>query len=349
MAPQLISVIGCLHTDCYMMIDRVPERGESLAAKQYREVLGGKGANSAIAAYRSCHARPPDGIVPVEERVDEDNDEEIEVCMIGAVGDDEYGPPFFSQLRKNGVDVSGIRQMAGQKTGVSFVLVEVAGGDNRCTFANNANDAWTVEDFTDIKSLACGRPPDLIIAQLEIKRAVVEQMIETAGEAGIEFLLNAAPASSILGSHYPLITHLLVNETEAATLTGRDVDEVDKDSWQEIADYFLEKGVKNVVLTLGANGAFFARTRDSSHVPASRVKTVDCTGAGDTFTGTYASDYLRQKRSGQWDLQAAVRRACRAAALITTQIGAQEGIPWMDEIDNFEDPSEVATEASEEL
>ncbi|KAH0835214.1 ribokinase [Fonsecaea monophora] len=355
MAPRLISVVGSLHVDRIMITDRIPDRGESYKARQYHETLGGKGANSAIAVYRSSHARPSEGkLTSSDERIDYSNGKEIEVCMIGAVGDDKYAQMFEDALQENGVDVSRLQKVDGP-TGISFVLVESANGENRCIFASNANDALSVDYFANLDSLANGRPPDLVIAQMEIDRTVVEQMIETAGAAGIEFLLNAAPANYILSHYYPLITHLLVNETEAATMSGREVEEVNEETWQEITEYFLGKGVTNVVLTLGARGAFFGRADEFGHVPAFKVDV----NLRDTFTGAYATDYLRQKQMGQWDIREAVVRACKAAALTITHLGAQEGIPWMDEIDNFEEhelsragleaASQSATSASEEL
>jgi ribokinase len=278
MAPQLLSVIGCLHTDHIMLVKEIPAQGESMGAKQYYEALGGKGANSAIAAYRASHTRPPDGVVSEEQRVDESDENEIEVCMIGAVGDDESGQKLTDELQRNGVDVSGVRQVAGKKSGISFVLVEAKTGENRCTFSNNANDSLTVDDFGDVEGLGNGRQPDLIITQMELDRAVVEKLIETAGEAEIDLLLNAAPANALLRRLYPYVTHLLVNEQEAATMSGEE--EVTKDTWEEIADYFLDCGAKNVVLTLGAGGAYFAGSDDRGHVPACKVDVVDCTGAG---------------------------------------------------------------------
>ncbi|OAL31392.1 hypothetical protein AYO22_00984 [Fonsecaea multimorphosa] len=280
MAPRLISVIGCLHVDRIMITDHIPERGESYRAKRYHEALGGKGANSAIAAYRSCHARPPEGkLISFDERIDYSNENEIEVCMVGAVGDDQYAQMFEDALQENGVDVSRLQKVDGM-TGVSFVLVENATGENRCTFANNANDALTAGYFTNVDSLANGRRPDLVIAQMELDRSVVEQMIATAGAAGIEFLLNAAPALNILSRLYPFITHLLLNETEAATMSGREVEEVNDETWQEIVEEFLDQGVENVVITLGARGAFFGRADEFGHVNAFNVDVLDCTGAG---------------------------------------------------------------------
>ncbi|KAJ9611448.1 putative ribokinase [Cladophialophora chaetospira] len=173
-------------------------------------------------------------------------------------------------------------------------------------------------------------------------------MMKTAAEAKIDFLLNAAPANQILTRLYPFITHLLLSETEAATMSGRERDEVHKETWKEVTQDFLGRVAKNVVITLGAQGAYSAREGEYGHIPAFTVKVVDCTGAGDTFTGAYATEYLRQKRQGRWDIRAAVIYACKAAALTITKIGAQEGIPWMDEIQDFHGPADAPSRSFSE-
>lgn len=131
-----------------------------------------------------------------------------------------------------------------------------------------------------VENLAHGPRPDLVIAQMEIRKEVVQQMIETVGKAGIDFLLNAAPADPITIRSYRYITHLLVNESEAAILSGRDLEEVNQDTWPEIAQEFLDLNVKNVVITLGAKGAYYATTTESDHVPGYKVNVIDSTGAG---------------------------------------------------------------------
>jgi ribokinase len=115
---------------------------------------------------------------------------------------------------------------------------------------------------------------------MEITKDVVEVMIETAGKAGIDFCLNAAPATPIGKRFYSHLTHLLVNESEAAIMSGRDRDGVNEDSWPTIAQEFLNRGVKNVVITLGAKGAFYANADGSAHCPAYKVIVKDTTGAG---------------------------------------------------------------------
>lgn len=105
-------------------------------------------------------------------------------------------------------------------------------------------------------------------------------MMETAGEAGIDFCLNAAPATPIGERFYRRLTHLLVNESEAAIIFGRDRDEVNKESWPVIAREFLNRGVENVVITLDAKGAFYANATGSAHCPAFDVNVEDTTGVG---------------------------------------------------------------------
>lgn len=299
MAPRIISIIGGLDADLIMITNRVPEGGESMLANDYHEALGGKGANSAIATYRTCHRRPPEsnGTAEAPEEpstvaankgiyaslkppVNEDDNDDIQVRMVGAVGDDKYADLFHVELKKNGVEVSGLITIPGVRSSVCFVIVEHYTGENRCLFTYGATGAWKEENFMKVEDLAHGPRPDLVVAQMEIRKEVVEQMIETAGKAGIDFLLNAAPANPITTRSYRYITHLLVNESEAAIMSGRDLVEVNEDTWPEIAQEFLNRGVKNVVITLGAKGAYYATTTDSDHVPGYKVNVVDSTGAG---------------------------------------------------------------------
>lgn len=272
MAPQTIAVIGGLDADLIMVASRIPNRGESVLANEYLEALVGKGANSAIAAYRTCHKKPLE-----DERTTENN---IQVKMIGAVGDDRYGENFIFELNKNGVDVSGIVVVPNMPSSICFVMVEHLTRENRCLFTLGATAIWKKEDFMNVEQLGGGIRPDLVVAQMEIDKEVVETMIETAGKAGIEFCLNAAPATSIGERFYRHLTHLLVNESEAAIMSGRHRDEVTEETWPIIAQEFLNRGVKNVVITLGTKGAFYANATESDHCPAFNVKVEDTTGAG---------------------------------------------------------------------
>ncbi|EAQ91096.1 hypothetical protein CHGG_03031 [Chaetomium globosum CBS 148.51] len=234
MAPQTIAVIGGLDADLIMISSRIPGPGESVLANEYIEALGGKGANFAIAAYRTCHKRPVQDDEAAVEGLSLAYDG-IEVKMIGAVGDDQYGGKFIVELNKNGIDTSGIVTVPDTRSSVCFVMVEHLTRENRCLFSLGATATWKKEHFRNAEQLGGG-------AQMEITKDVVE--------------------------------------SKAAIVSGRERDEVNEDSWPTIAQEFLHRGVKNVVITLGARGAFYANEDGSAHCPAYEVVVRDTTGAG---------------------------------------------------------------------
>lgn len=205
MVSQTIAVIGGLDADLIMIASRIPEGGESVLANEYLEALGGKGANSAIATYRTCHKRslvnkrttengvlekPTDGdhaaIATNEQQlaIDSSGEDNIQVKMIGAVGDDRYGKEFIVELNKNGVDASDVATVPNTRSSVCFVMVEHSTRENRCLFTLGATAIWKKEDFVNAEQLGGGIRPDLVVAQMEIDKEVVEIMIETAGTAG---------------------------------------------------------------------------------------------------------------------------------------------------------------------
>jgi ribokinase len=299
MTTKTISMIGGLDYDLIMIANRIPNAGESLQANQYLEALGGKGANSAIATYRTCHKQPKDAHDTAEADTSKSMSDaavaeqpssnveaakkpllEINVRMVGAVGDDKYGERFYSELAKNGVDCTGLVTIPDTQSSICFVMVENDTRENRCLCTLGATASWKKDDFQRVEQLGHGLRPDLCVAQMEIDKEVVEQMIETAGRANVDFILNAAPANPVAKHTYQWITHLLINESEAATMSGRDLREVNEDTWDIICQEFLNRGVKNVVITLGAKGAYFANATHRGHALAHQVDVVDTTGAG---------------------------------------------------------------------
>jgi len=282
MGPRTISVIGYIDMDFTMATPRLPDVGGSLQAKEYSASPGGKGANAAVAAFRSVHKKARHGDTAGQIHLEYPYEgEDIQIRMIGAVGQDGNGPLAVQNLKENGVDISGVKVLAGEMTGICFCMVDSYTGENRLLFTLGATATIEPEEFMTPESLGNGVIPDLIISQLECRIRTVEQMIKTAGEAGIDVLLNAAPAAQILPETYQYLTHLIVNETEAAMLSGREVENVVKETWLEIAEEFLFWKVKNVVITLGAQGAFYATANGKNgHVPAEKVTVLDVTGAG---------------------------------------------------------------------
>ncbi|KAF2028273.1 Ribokinase-like protein [Setomelanomma holmii] len=307
MPPKIISVIGGLDYDLIMMANRIPNVGESVLANEYLEAPGGKGANTALAAYRSCHQKPHDP------------------RPIPAKGWTSDKP---SDDAHRNVDMDA--QLLSSTTSRDKIEVDVRmrllrhdrrpyQKKNRCLFTHGATTTWGTEDFLRIEDLGCGMRPDICVAQMGIQKEVVEQMIETA-------------------ECYKWVTHLIMNESEAAIMSGRELGEVNEDIWPIICQEFLSRGVKNVVITLGAQGAYYATATERGYCPGYDVEVVDSTGADDTFIGVYALECIRQKEHGPWKIEQAVARANKAAAIAILRLGAQRGIPWSDEIDKLDAP-----------
>jgi ribokinase len=292
MSPKTIAVIGALDADLIMVTSRIPDRGESVCANHCQEALGGKGANSVIATYRTCHQRPrsagetlpDDPLIVATEQLTVGGEDDVQVKMIRAVGDDRYGERFIAELNKNGVNASGITTVPNTSSSICFVMVEDQTRENRYLFMPGSTATWREEDFVDAQQLGGGTRPDLVLAQMEIHKEVVETMLMASGKAGIDFCLKAAPAIPISKRLYRHLTHFLVNESEAAIMSGRERDEVNLETWPTIAQEFLSCGLRNVVITLGAKGAFYANAEGSGHCPAFDVQVEDTTGAGYVFS-----------------------------------------------------------------
>ena len=287
MPPSTIVIVGALNTDLVTVTDRVPDVGETLVAKHYSEHFGGKGANTSIAAYRLSHNKPGarnissygDSISPIED---------IRIRMIGRVGDDARGRPLIDNLKKNGVDASGVQKIGGEMTGVCIALVESESGDsgvgaNRLLIHAGANHSFKAAEFKRWESFGGSSKPDLLISQLEIPRDVVTQILETASRSGIETLLNPSPVDWLPSEIYETVAHVVVNETEAKTLRLRRTEWLDDEkSWARAAEDFITMGAKNVVITLGAKGAYYSTSLGGrGHVRAEpNIKVKDTTGAG---------------------------------------------------------------------
>ncbi|KZF20209.1 Ribokinase-like protein [Xylona heveae TC161] len=333
--PPTITVIGSLNSDLITRTSRIPAPGETLTAQSFDTGSGGKGANQAVACARLSR--------PSSSSNGPSSNSTVSVRMIGAVGDDIFGHGLISGMRADGIDMSGVAIKSDHKTGVAVITVEESTGENRIMLAPNANYTLRPEDFTSIPSPP---KPDLIVLQLEIPLATVLAILSAAQKEGIPVLLNPAPAVDLPADAYPKLTHLVLNETEAALLSGQkdlggEEEEADLSKIPAIAESFVRRGVRNVIVTLGSKGVYFA-TREGldGYIPAEKAQVVDTTAAGDTFVGAYAVEVVTQQHVGapdgdedkEFNIREAVTWANRAAAKTVERHGAQAAIPWADEV-----------------
>ena len=316
MAPKpTIAVIGSINIDLVTYTPRVPTGGETLTAHGFSVGLGGKGANQAVACAKV--SRPKDNV----------QDGTVDVKMVGAVGDDTYGGVITKGLKDVGIDTGDIYVREGEKTGASVIIVESETAQNRIMFCPQANATMRPEGFVEdlLHPL-----PDLLVLQMEIPLETVTQILTTAKRLGVPVLLNPAPALKFDDKYYSCIKHLIVNESEAAILSGcREEDLDSQEGRAKVANVFHDLGVEYVLITLGSRGVYYSVTgKTGAHVAAEKVAAVDTTAAGDTFVGVYAVEAVK----GQFDIEQAVQLANRAASRTVLKKGAQESIPWRDEL-----------------
>ncbi|KAF2422207.1 Ribokinase-like protein [Tothia fuscella] len=323
--PKII-VIGSLNVDMVTTTSRVPEAGETLQATSFEVGWGGKGANQAVAAAKL-------------------GDSSTKVYMYGAVGDDVFGPQLIKGLRSDGVDNDGVKSLEGEKTGTAVILVEEESGENRILFTPGANHKLKVDD--DL--VPGGEYGDIAVFQLELPLDVVTHHIEKARSSGAVVIFNPAPAIELPESLFSKITHLIINETEAAILSGLPRDSISSTSdLDSISTAFIEKGVSSVIITLGAEGVYYQTSThvrekiSGKRIPAAKAKVVDTTAAGDTFVGGFAVEIARALdvpgKDGLDDQQKVVDKAVafaiRASGKTVEKAGAQKSIPSRSEVLN---------------
>ncbi|HSZ61704.1 MAG TPA: ribokinase [Terriglobales bacterium] len=287
-----IAVVGSANVDLTTFSDRFPEPGETIFGQKFDLGFGGKGANQAVAA-RLCGA---------------------EVFMVAKVGDDLFGPSTIKNFEKLGIDAAHVRQVSGVSSGVAPIFVDPS-GQNRIIVVKGANDELKPADVEAAAEML--KSVDCIVLQFEIPLETVYHTIKFARRNGIRCILNPAPAQPIDIQSIADLDYFIPNESEAFAISGIRVSDVDEA--KRCATKLLSSGVRRVLITLGVNGALLAGADGMEHVPAFSVKSVDSTGAGDAFIGSFAT-FLGE---GVPEIEA-VKRANLYAGLSTTGVGTQK-------------------------
>jgi ribokinase len=287
-----IAVVGSANVDLTTFTDEFPRPGETLFAPSFDLGFGGKGANQAVAA-RLCGA---------------------DVYMVARVGSDLFGPATIKNFEKLGIDAEHVKIVDGVASGVAPIFVEKS-GQNRILVVKGANDRLLPADVDAAAAML--KQADCIVMQFEIPLQTVFHTIRFAKEHGIKCILNPAPGQPVDLSQLAGLDYLVPNETEAEAIGGQPVKSLD--DAKRCAATLLEAGIRRVIITLGANGALLAGSEGMEHVPAFKVKTVDSTGAGDAFIGSFAvflGEGLEERD--------AVTKANLYAGLSTMGVGTQK-------------------------
>jgi ribokinase len=287
-----IAVVGSANIDLTTFTGRFPKPGETIFGDSFDLGFGGKGANQAVAS-RLCGA---------------------EVFMVARVGSDLFGPATIENFKKLGIDATHVRQVEGVSSGVAPIFVE-PNGQNRILVVKGANDRLKPADVDAAADLL--KTVDCMVLQFEIPLETVYYSVRIARENGIRCIVNPAPAQPVDLKALAGLDYFVPNESEAETITGMPVRNVD--DAKKCAEKLLAGGVKRVIITLGANGSLLAGRDGMEHIPAFAVKSIDSTGAGDAFIGSFAV-FLGEGLPEQ----EAIRRANLYAGLSTTGVGTQK-------------------------
>ena len=286
-----IVVVGSANIDLTTFTDQFPRPGETIFGREFHLGFGGKGANQAVAA-RLCGAR---------------------VSMVARVGDDLFGPATIQNFAARGISTGHVRITPGISSGVAPIFVDRS-GQNRILVVKGANDHLSPADVEAAAPLL--RTADSIVLQLEVPLETVYYTLRFAREHGIPSILNPAPGQPLNLAELANADYVIPNETEAEALGGMPVRNLEEA--RACALSLLERGVRRVIVTLGANGALRANDDGVQHVAPYAVEPLDTTGAGDAFIGSFAC-FL----AGGCGEAEAIARANVYAALSTLAVGTQ--------------------------
>ena len=299
----MITVLGSLNMDLVANVRVMPRIGETLIGNAYKQVPGGKGANQADAISKLGG----------------------KVQIIGMVGDDSFGRDLKESLNRDGVDVRYIKTDMNTPTGIAMIMVNDE-GDNSIVVVPGANFKLTPKDIDD--SLEAIEEGEIVVAQLETPIDTVRYTLKKAKELGKYSILNPAPAARLDDELIGYIDLLIPNETELEVLSGKAIEsELDIISAAKI---LIDKGVKELIVTMGEKGSLYINGNESRIYPAYRVKPVDTTAAGDSFIGGIAVALWQGKT-----MEESIQFATKVGALTVTKEGAQSSLPTLKEVEDF--------------
>lgn len=303
MRPKIV-VIGSSNTDMVVRTERMPQGGETVLGGEFVMVPGGKGANQAVCAAKLG----------------------ADVHFVAKIGDDVFGQASLDNFEKVGIDTKYVMKDPSVTSGVALIVVDKK-AENAIVVAPGANFALAPEDVESAKDVIAGA--DAVILQLEIPLETVERAINLASESGVKVVLNPAPMRSVSRELLSKVSVLVLNQHEAAQLLGKDGQGENIDA-ESSANELMQLGVECVVITLGSKGAYVASSGISTYIEPLKVKAVDTTAAGDTFTASLVCA-LAEKQS----LADAAVFAAKVAAITVTKVGAQISMPTRAEVDSF--------------
>ena len=297
-----ICVIGSLNMDLVVNVDKMPKPGQTIIGSNFKEVPGGKGANQAVAMARLNG----------------------NVSMIGKVGEDGFGQTLINSLKNDKVDTTYIKTTKGA-TGVALITVD-KNAQNSIVVSPGANFEVKEEDIDN--NIEAIKNSDIVVLQLETPLNTIKYALKKSKELNKYTILNPAPALKLDDEIIKNVDLLTPNETELEIISGVNI-ETEEDI-QKAAQIMIEKGVKELIVTLGSKGSLYINKEKSIFKKAYKVEAVDTTAAGDSYTAALAVALSKDK-----NIEEAMDFASKVGALSVLKEGAQSSLPTLEDVENF--------------
>lgn len=291
-----ILTIGSSNVDQTYYLDKFPSNGETVRALSSYVSPGGKGLNQCVAIARGGG----------------------DVTFLSAVGEDKKGEYIKEILRSENVNVH-IKSIPNEKTGTANILVD-SSGENQIIIVEGANGRINRKFIEDNCHYLIDT--DILVIQNEIEKTTTEYILELAGKRNKIILMNPAPKGIINPKYYKYITYFTPNENELDYYVDNP-----NSCIQVKCSQLIEKGIQNVIVTLGSRGVYYQNSHCSGMIPAEKVKVVDTVCAGDTFNGYFINAIAAGKT-----IKEAIRVGVYAASFTIQRKGAMTSIPFVKEL-----------------
>ena len=283
----------------------MPATGETVKGSVFKIGPGGKGSNQGIAAHRLGS----------------------NVTMITKIGTDFFGHEVaLRSFQNEGMDTSFIFKDDKLATGTALIMVDENTSENKIVVTPGACDNITESDIE--KARGSIETSEVFLTQLETNMEAVEKAVDIAHAKGVKIILNPAPARKVSEEILKKIDILTPNEVEASILSGVQIDTMEYA--KKAARALMNKGVGNVIITLGSNGALVVTAKDEKIIESPNVDVVDTTGAGDAYNGGLATALAEGM-----DIFEAAEFANTVGALSVTKIGTSPAMPYREDLDRF--------------
>ena len=300
-----LSILGIFVADL-AFFGKIPKVGETILGEDFVVGPGGKGSNQSVAAGKAGAS----------------------IDFITKVGDDDYGKMAFGIYKDTNVGSDYVYISKEHSTGVAAILLNKDTGENAISVVPGAAGALTIQDIDNAKDVIINS--SIFLTQLEAPMEVVVHALKIAKENKVTTILNPAPAAKLDSSVFPLVDYFTPNESEASFYASGEIK--NRDDAEKYGQEFLDLGVKNLLITLGDQGVYFQNNNEMHFEPSLSLgsKVIDTSGAGDAFSGAFATALCEEK-----SISDSIKFANAFAGISTTRIGTANSMPSREEIDKL--------------